>query len=118
MGAFPNQWTVVVDSFGGGFGLSRPRVLISFPLDQLTRSRLFEVSRAPSADSWVGLDQASILFTLSGEPIQFGGSGTVWVRIVERVMEVRFEAIPLVDESGTATGQTLSVAYRCWDPLP
>jgi hypothetical protein len=118
MGAFPNQWTVFVDSFGGGFGLSRPYVLISFPLDKLTQSRVFNVASAPTNSSWVGLDQASILFTLTGEPIQTGASGTVWVQIVNRVMEVRFEGVPLVDTSGTPTNHRLSVAYRCWDPLP
>ncbi|MBL8683554.1 MAG: hypothetical protein JNK05_30570 [Myxococcales bacterium] len=117
-GAFPNQWIVVVDSFGGGFGLSRPLVMISFPLDLLTRSREFDVRPAPTAMSWAALDQASILFTLTGEPIQFGGGGRVWARIVDRVMEVRFERVPLVDSSQRPTGHVLSVAYRCWDRLP
>lgn len=117
-GAFPNQWTVMIDSFGGGFGLSRPLVMVSFPLDLLTRSREFDVRPAPSSMSWAGLNQASILFTLTGEPIQFGGGGRVWARIVDRVMEVRFERVPLVDASQRPTGHVLSVAYRCWDRLP
>lgn len=118
MGAFPNQWTVVIDSFGGDFGLERPLVMISFPLDRLTRSRVFDVGPRPSTDSWVGLDRASIFFALGSEVPQFGGSGTVWVRIVDRVMEVRFEGIPLVDDRGVSMGHTLGAAYLCWDPLP
>lgn len=108
----------MVESFGGDFGLTFARVMISFPLDLLTESRVFEVAPSPATQSWVGLDQASVLFTMNGEPIQFVGEGTVWVKIVENVMEVRFEALPLLDASGASSGHTLSLAYLCWDPLP